>query len=124
MKYQIDPDRILKVALELEGDIDPSAGATPDQGATPLVGTGEMVLLRLSAASEYLRHLKQQSLSYYKAAADHLKAGRNDASNSCLRISEAYDHANEEFRRLMASSELRQPQENIAHEPTRRTDAR
>lgn len=89
-----------------------SAPHTPEPVATPLVGTGELVVLRLSAAGDYLRLLKQQSSNYYTAAADHLKVGRHDASNSCLRISEAYDHASEEFRRLMASSELRQPQGN------------
>lgn len=94
----------------------PSAPHTSEPVAATLVGTGELVVLRLSAAGDFIRLLKQQSSNYYVAAADHLKAGRHDASNSCLRISEAYDHANEEFRRLMASSELRQPQD-IVHEP-------
>ncbi len=75
-----------------------SADATPDQGPAPLVGTGEMVLLRRSAAEALI---EQWRLAAWKAR----KGGNR-------RVALRLDKCRRELQRLLESATVRQPQEN------------
>lgn len=107
------------VAAEIDRQLAaPSAEPTSEfHEASKRVGCSEVVVLGVSSAVDYVRQLHQQASNYYAAARDHIQADRKEAALNCIRIAEAYEHANEEFRRLMASAELRQPQHNDAGQP-------
>lgn len=89
-----------------------SAARMPGSGATPLVGTGELVVLGLSTAKTLCRKWRKLAKQMHYHEKEALARGMPGTAGVLLGTAQGLDTCIRDIRRLVERAKNRQPQHN------------